>query len=288
MAAGFVRANGLSFAVQRSGPRDAPLALLVHGFPDTPATWRHLTPRLVEAGYRVVAPWTRGYAPTEVPADPITEPARLTTDLNALHDALGGDGDAVLVGHDWGAVAAARAAATAPERWRRVVTLAVPPERILARQRDPSQLWRSRYLLAAQLPGAERRMLAPDALAQLWRRWSPGYEPKTADLDPLAASLRSPGVPEAVLGYYRGFRRAVVAGRALTPKVPLPDQPHLILHGRDDGCIGAGLAEAAAGWLPHSESHVEVVDDAGHFLHLEAPDLVGERILDHLGPARDE
>ena len=45
-----------------------PLAVLVHGFPDTPHTWRHLGPDLVARGYRVVAPWLPGYdAPTNEP-----------------------------------------------------------------------------------------------------------------------------------------------------------------------------------------------------------------------------
>ena len=38
-----------------------PLAVLIHGFPDTPYTWRHLGPDLAERGYRVVAPWLPGY-----------------------------------------------------------------------------------------------------------------------------------------------------------------------------------------------------------------------------------
>ncbi|MTV27567.1 alpha/beta hydrolase [Nitriliruptoraceae bacterium ZYF776] len=286
MAAGFVRANGVSFAVQQSGPRDAPLALLVHGFPDTPSTWRHLTPLLVGAGYRVAAPWLRGYAPSEVPADRTVEPDTLAADLNALHRALGGDRDAVLVGHDWGAIAAARAAAAAPQRWRRLATLAVPPERVLARHLGPTQLWRSRYLVAAQLPGAEQRMLHPASVAALWRRWSPGYVPSDEDLEPVAACFRSPGVPRAVLAYYRGFRRAAAAGRALSERVPLPPQPHLVLHGRDDGCIGAEVADATVGRLPHPASEVVVLDGVGHFLHLEAPDEVGARIVAHLGAAK--
>src|SRR5438270_237513 len=45
-----------------------PLAVLAHGFPDTPFTWRHLGPDLAGRGYRVVAPWLPGYdAPTDKP-----------------------------------------------------------------------------------------------------------------------------------------------------------------------------------------------------------------------------
>jgi pimeloyl-ACP methyl ester carboxylesterase len=281
-----VRANGLRFAFTARGPADGPLALCLHGFPDTTATWRHLLPQLAEAGFRAVAVALRGYAPTEVPADRVTVPETLAADVNALHRALDGRRDAVVIGHDWGAIAAARAAAAAPDRWRRVVTLAVPPERFLVGAwRDLGQVWRARYAVAAQLPWAEQRLLDPEltGVRRLWRRWSPGHEPSPQDLGPLRTSLAAPGVPEAVLGYYRGLRRAAIAGRALSPRVPLPPQPHLVLHGRDDGCLDVRWAERAIGGLPHPASRVEIVEDTGHFLHLEAPEVVADRVLAFLG-----
>ena len=50
-----------------TGRGDGPLALCLHGFPDTAHTWRYLLPRLADAGYHAVAPFLRGYAPTSVP-----------------------------------------------------------------------------------------------------------------------------------------------------------------------------------------------------------------------------
>src|ERR1700692_408960 len=122
-----VRVNGIEFSYLESGPPEGPLALCLHGFPDTAHTWRHLMPALADAGYRAVAPWMRGYAPTEVPDDGIYQVGALAADASALHEALGGDGRSVLVGHDWGAFASYGAATLHPDRWRRVVTLAVPP-----------------------------------------------------------------------------------------------------------------------------------------------------------------
>jgi pimeloyl-ACP methyl ester carboxylesterase len=120
-----VRANDLEFGLLEAG--SGPLALCLHGFPDTAHTWERLLPVLAGAGFHAVAPFMRGYAPSAVPADGAYQVGALVADAVALHQVLDGDGDAVLVGHDWGAEAAYGAAAYAPDRWRRVVTLAVPP-----------------------------------------------------------------------------------------------------------------------------------------------------------------
>src|SRR3954454_10859481 len=94
-----VEANGLTFTYRTMG--EGPLALCLHGFPDSAHTWDFLLPELADAGFRAVAPFLRGYAPTDVPADGLYQPGALASDYIALHAALGGDGEAVLIGHDW-------------------------------------------------------------------------------------------------------------------------------------------------------------------------------------------
>ncbi len=278
----FVTANGLRFAYRQVGPADGPLALLLHGFPDTPATWRHLAPRLADAGFRVVTPWMRGYAPTTIPHGDDFALDTLAADANRLHAVLGGSDDAVLVGHDWGALTGYRAAAAAPQRWRRLVTLAVPPvDALRGAMRSPRQWRRSWYTAAAQLPW-ER--WAPDrAMARiegLWRDWSPRYRPTDEDLGPLRAAMQAPGGLAAMLGYYRAQRDLVA--RQVTGREPasLPPQPTLYLQGAEDGCLGAEWAAPARDVLrrANASSHVDVVPRVGHFLHLEDPDGVGSRV----------
>src|ERR1700722_16470408 len=96
---GNVRANGLRFHYLEMG--QGPLALCLHGFPDSPWTYRYLLPELAKAGYRAVAPFMRGYAPTEVPPDGHYRTGDLGKDVVPLHGALGGDAHAVLIAHDW-------------------------------------------------------------------------------------------------------------------------------------------------------------------------------------------
>jgi pimeloyl-ACP methyl ester carboxylesterase len=155
-----VTANGLRFGVLEAG--SGPLALCLHGFPDSAHTWRFLLPALADRGFHAVAPFMRGYAPTEIPADGCFRVGALVADAVGLHDALGGDDRAVLIGHGWGAEAAYGSGAFAADRWRRVVTLAVPPLALDAKIfADYDQLKRFFYLFlaedSARRVGARRR-----------------------------------------------------------------------------------------------------------------------------------
>jgi pimeloyl-ACP methyl ester carboxylesterase len=93
-----IRANGLEFGLLEAGR--GPLALCLHGFPDTAHTWRYLLPDLAAAGFRAVAPFMRGYAPTAIPDDGRYDVGTLAGDACALHEVLDGDEHAVLIGHD--------------------------------------------------------------------------------------------------------------------------------------------------------------------------------------------
>src|SRR5215470_2137721 len=102
-----------------------PLILCLHGFPDQARSFRRQMPVLAAAGFRVVAPHMRGYAPTSLPADGRFDGMALGEDVIALLDALGA-ADAIVVGHDWGAAATYFAALLAPQRMQRIATMAVP------------------------------------------------------------------------------------------------------------------------------------------------------------------
>ena len=241
----------------------------------------------------------RGYAPTAVPADGACQLGALIADAVALHEALGGDADAVLIGHDWGAEAAYGAAAHAPDRWRRLVTLAVPPASL-----DPvlfsdyEQLKRFFYLFLFRDPlGFADALVASDQMSfldRLWHDWSPGYD-AGEDLARVKESLREPANLAAAVGYYRAAgatggsggssgaadspagtaARYAAEEQAAGRQAPLPT---LYLHGATDGCISAELARGAERLLAPS-SRMVVIEDAGHFLHLEKPAEVNEHIL---------
>lgn len=275
----------LAYLEQGSGP----LALCLHGFPDTAHSWRFLLDDLADGGFRAVAPFQRGYAPSAVPADGRYQTGVLAMDAIALHEALGGGDDAVVIGHDWGAMAATGAAVHAPDRWRRIVTMAVPPGPAAgaALLGDLGQLKRSWYMFFFQSPFADMVVPANDMayIDMLWADWSPGYD-ASHDLPLVKAALGDPANLAAALGYYRaalgdGFKDPTLEAEQAAAGA-VPSQPTLYLHGRDDGGIGPEVAELAATMTPPNVT-VEIVDHAGHFLQLEQAELVNARILEFLG-----
>ncbi|HEX2675051.1 MAG TPA: alpha/beta hydrolase, partial [Polyangiales bacterium] len=259
-------------AYLEQGDENAPLVLLAHGFPDYPKTFLPLMARLSAAGYRCVAPYLRGYAPStlEGPYDR----QRVGDDLADLAEALSPNTKAVLIGHDWGAAATYTAVGRWPQRFRRAVTLAVPHvaafERNLRRSR--SQQKRSAYMAFFMLPLVPERVVPRNDFAyvdELWQRWSPNYtrDPDyTRELkECLAASMPAP------IGYYRAQRPSAMRLRQarLDARVRIY-VPLLHLHGADDGCIAFEMSEGESQYFK-GEFHSENLPGLGHFLHLEDP-----------------
>jgi pimeloyl-ACP methyl ester carboxylesterase len=283
----FIAANGLEFAYLADGPSDGPLALCLHGFPDSAYTWRSLLPELAAAGFRAVAPFLRGYAPTSMPADGRYQVGALVQDANALHEALGGGDDAVLIGHDWGALATYGAVAHQPQRWRRAVTAAVPPTASIGMSLlTYAQLQKSWYMFFFLSPLAEAALPLDDYafLGDLWRDWSPGYD-GAWDVARVKESIGDPERIVAAISYYRAMwdptlQVPELADEQAAALLPTP-KPTLYLHGRDDGCMLLSSMGSPLDFMADG-SEVEVIDDAGHFLHVERPDVVNRRILDFL------
>ena len=231
-----------------------------------------------------MAPFQRGYAPTAIPADGRYQVGALVQDANALHDVLGGGDDAVIIGHDWGALATYGAVAHQPDRWRRAVTAAVPPTASIGMSLFTyAQLQKSWYMFFFLSPTAEMALPLEDYsfIDHLWRDWSPGYD-GTWDAARVKESIGDPEHIVAAIGYYRAMwdpslQAPELADEQTAALMPTP-KPTLYLHGRDDNCmllssIGSPLDFMAEG------SAVEIIDDTGHFLHVEQPEVVNRRII---------
>jgi pimeloyl-ACP methyl ester carboxylesterase len=273
-----IRANGLSFSCLTAGK--GKLALCVHGFPDTPHGFRDVIARLAGAGYRVVAPFTRGIGPSEAPSDDDYSARALGRDVLAWISALGEE-RATVIGHDWGAVAAYAAAALEPSRIERLVTIAIPPLRVVR----PVPAWLAMVAFFQLTPVAVPALRAQDGalVDRIYRAASPTWRFDPGDTAPFKAVIRERDGARGALGTYRSFVRQLVKGgaesrRFLLEKVRVPS---LVVVGPEDPTVSsaviAEIPTAAA-----APMKVGVIEGAGHFPHREKPDAFARHLFDFL------
>jgi pimeloyl-ACP methyl ester carboxylesterase len=274
------------------GPSDGRLALCLHGYPDTAWTWREFGPALAADGYRVVAPFSRGYAPTALPDDGDYHIGALMFDAIALHQHLGGGSDAVLIGHDWGGMTASALAAHPDSPFAKLVSMGVPflpgfgrEVAVRVARRMPRQVRMSWYTVYQQIPWVSERTLKR-VIPRLWRDWCPpGYD-ASGDLARLWEALPDLARRKAAITYYRHqmpvgkpaprYRALHEGWDSNLPRVPL-----LALFGELDGAIDVRLAAASAEALPFG-SRFEIIPAAGHFMQLDQPELVHRLISGYL------
>ena len=151
--------------VHAQGTPGDPVVVLLHGFPESAHSWRHQMQPLADAGYHVLAPDQRGYARSSAPSDVAAYAGRmLADDVCALLDDVDAD-QAVIVGHDWGALLAWHLGATRPERCRAVIGASVPYNRWPAPPTDVFRFLhedRFFYILYFQEPGVAETELDAD------------------------------------------------------------------------------------------------------------------------------
>lgn len=143
-----------------------PPVLLLHGHPQTHVVWRKVAPRLVEAGYRVIAPDLRGYGDSDKPeSDPSHLPYSkrvMAADQIALMEHLDHQSFAV-VGHDRGGRVAHRLALDFPDAIERLAVLDIAPTHTMYAQTN--QEFATRYFwwfFLIQPDGLPEKMIASD------------------------------------------------------------------------------------------------------------------------------
>lgn len=273
----YVTANEVDFAYIAAGEEGAPLVLCLHGFPDSAHSWDGTLPVLAAQGYRVVAPFMRGYWPSSIPEDGDYSCTALGKDVLALISVLGYE-NAIVIGHDWGGFAAYTAANLAPEKVSKLIVMTVP--HMANPQRSWAQLKRSWYVLFFQMPWLPERAVAKNSyqfIDRLYRDWCPNWPQSEWQLAPVKRSLSAPGSLAAALGYYRhmirGAKKSVYEVMARQTSVP-----SLWLIGEADGSIGPelheGIESAFSGYFDKLS-----LPTVGHFMHREEPEPVHEKIL---------
>lgn len=283
----------LDVAALAWGPSGGRLVLCLHGFPDSAWGWRNMAAILADRGMRVVAPFSRGYAPTGPAADGDYHIGALMYDALAVYRELGAPADAVLIGHDWGAFTTAAIAAYPDSPFAEHISMAVPPVGAINRTRGPigrqlrmmpRQLRNSWYILFFQLPGLPQRLL-PRIIPRLWRDWGPPGYPIDVELEEALAALPSSAHRRAAVAYYRALVRPTRPAPRYAElnrwRFQLPRAPILHLQGLQDGAMLARYADQITAVLPPG-SRMLSMPSAGHFLQIEQPQVAADAVCDYL------
>lgn len=273
--------TGVSLDVQLAGPEDAPAVILLHGFPESHRTWRHIVPDLAR-DHRVVAPDQRGYARSDKPEGVDAYSAdRIVADLVALADALG-IGRFTLVGHDWGGAIAWTAALSRPDRVERLVIVNAPHPLVFQRSifDDEGQRVASQYItrfrdtsLDQGIVGKGLERFLGTTFAEHGAEFLLG-EDKAAYLD----EWSQPGAITGMLNWYRASRVIVPAPGEQPPRpafldAPFPPvtQPTLVVWGTRDTALLPVQLDGLDALVPNLT--VERVD-ASHFVPWQNPQAV--------------
>lgn len=261
---------GINYEVTGEG---RPVVLL-HGFPDSGRLWRHQVLALAETGFRVIVPDMRGYGRSDKP--PAVEAygiQALAGDVLAVMSDAGAE-QAHIVGHDWGAALAWGLGALVSDRVDHLVVLSVGHPATFRAGPGYEQHQKSWYMLLFQFPGVAEQWLAADGWAN-FRAWS-----RHPDADTVIAELEANGSLTPGLNYYRANLPPEVwlsPGRAL----PAVQVPTMGIWSSGDIALGERQMMASAEHVAGPWRY-ERLDGPGHWMQLEAPDVVSRLLIDFL------
>ncbi|MCC6536219.1 MAG: alpha/beta hydrolase [Bryobacterales bacterium] len=256
--------GGVKIHYAALGPKDAPLILMIHGFPDFWYSWRHQMAALA-ARYRVVAMDQRGYNLSDKPegVENYAIP-KLVGDAVAVIRHAGRE-KATVVGHDWGGMVAWGVAMYAPQAIERLIIVNLPHPRGLVRElaSNPEQRKNSEYARRFQHPDAHKGLTA-EKLA----------ESAPAGVRPRYVEAFGRSDFGAMLNYYRSNYPREPYTVADWPKVRVPV---LQFHGLKDWALLPGGLDCTWEWVDAPWTLV-TLPDAAHWAHWDAADAVTRAI----------
>lgn len=267
-----VETNGVTLHVVDAGPRDGPLVVMLHGFPEFWGAWKQYVGPLAAAGYRVIVPDQRGYNLSARPAGAKAYTADiLAADVVGLIDAAGRQ-RAALIGHDFGGFVGWWTAALHPSRVERLVVLNAPHPRAMVASllSNPLQIAKSWYIFVLQIPWLPERIVSVNSFAVLRSiiRWTGEHGSfSAADEASYIDAWSKPGSLTAMINWYRALFRRVQN----TLHLPRITVPVLLIWGKHDRYLSRSLAEASIEYC--DDGRLEWVG-ATHWLHHEKPDVV--------------
>jgi epoxide hydrolase 4 len=261
-----------------------PLVVLLHGFPEFWYGWRLQIQPLAAAGFRVVAPDTRGYNLSSKP-DGVQayDGGQLADDIVGLVHERGAE-SALLVGHDWGGTIAWTMAMHHPEVVDRLAILnAAHPRKLSQGLHHPGQLRKSWYFFFFDLPDLPETVVHANNwhfFRHFLRDAHPAYTPE--ETQRYEQAWAQDGAATGMINYYRSSVRQSQkkAEAALRPI----SAPTLVIWGERDRYLGPELAEPEHDDVPNLD-RVERLPDASHWVHHDEHERVNQLLTDFFAPA---
>jgi len=265
---------------------DGPLVLCLHGYPDTAHTWQGTMAFLTDKGFRVIAPFLRGYHPSGIPENGDYSVLTLAEEMVSLLEQLDED-EVIIIGHDWGALIGYAMAQLIPNKMTKLVTLDMAHPRSL--QFSLKTVWKGRHILTYQMKKRAVARMKRNRFAHLdeiYRRWSPNWEFGMEETAVVKQAFAHPGRVEAALGYYwsmMGDLRGKDARSAQSRAISLAKTPvsTLCIVG-DWGGISTKQMTATPAAFSGDYTYV-ILPNVGHFLHREAPEQFYSLLDNFLG-----
>ncbi len=255
-----------------------PLVLL-HGWPQSWYAWRHVLPTLATT-YQVIVPDLRGLGDSSRPLEGYDKKTIASDIWRLLHDHLGLN-EFFLVGHDWGGPTGYALAAAHPEAVRKLAVLDVTiPGDGGTNFSQGGRRWHHAFHQTADLPEALIAGREDIYFSWFYRNW--GHHPNVISPDGIAEYLRvysQPGALRAGFSYYRNLPRDIADNQAIASTFRLP-MPVLALGGNKGWGRGTEVLES----LQRLGSNVRggVIDNCGHFMPEEQPQLLLQHLLPFL------
>ncbi len=266
--------NGVRLNVIIEG--EGPEVLLVHGFPDDHSIWRHQISALVAAGYKVIAPDTRGCGDSDMPSEPQDYRMELLVDdLRGLLDALQIK-QVKLVAHDWGSLQAWHFALRHPERVSQYITLSVGHPTAYSRGGLEQKL-RGYYIFFVQMRGLSEWLAT--RMNWLLFKIMTHYPPEFAHW---RDKLSRPGRLTAGLNYYRANFSSMLSGRIGDNETSRAQMPVVGVWSSRDSFLAQGQIRDSGRYCDAGFQY-ERIDGASHWMQLDAPDTLNALLLKHLG-----
>jgi haloalkane dehalogenase len=258
-------ACGQALAHREAGPADGPVALLLHGFPESSYMWRELMPALAGAGWRAVAPDLAGFG--DSPPDP---PGTWERHMEAVERFRREQGieRCVPVVHDWGGLIGLRWACEHPDA---VDALVISSAGFFADGK-----WHE-MASAMRTPGTGEELvdeLTRDGFAAVLRSASPGFGDDA--IDEYWRAFADEARRHGHLELYRSGDFEKLAGYRLADL----DVPVLLVWGEGDEF--APVAGAHRFERELADTELVVVDGAGHFVWEDAPERCAEAVTGFL------